>query len=206
MTDEGINLTITETEIPSVSKDSKLSNSVSGVKLAAKAADQALLAKQAVIKQAIAMVNIAIVYGTKFVTEGRVSTEAALTPAEAEALAAVWAPLITVASPLTLAIITTGGIITAKSVTIMQLNEQRKKENDDRNGTTESNRNNPAPESGSESTSTLPNGSSEDSDNRITGGLLPFSDVTPTTRGDVSGDSGSGEQFPGSPPVVQGDD
>ena len=157
MSDEGLKLSITETDIPRVQSDDGLSQSASTAKLAKTAADQELLAKQAVIKQALAMIDIGIVYGTGYVTQGRVSHEAALTKQEKEALAAVWAPLITVASPLTVAILTTGGILTAKTVAVMKMNDERKLENDEREQPTGDNRTEPVDDSGR------------------SGGVLPFS-------------------------------
>ncbi|MBW7998474.1 MAG: hypothetical protein FVQ81_18260 [Candidatus Glassbacteria bacterium] len=88
-------------------------------------------ASKAIVKHALRTVNVPIVYGVEYMTEKRVSHEAAFNDAEIETLAEAWAPLISIQNPLTVAVVTTLGVVGNKTVAVMRLNSERKESSED---------------------------------------------------------------------------
>ncbi len=85
-------------------------------------------AQMALAKYAIGMCDVAMAAGAGMFTRGRVSMEAQLSDEEKTALIAAWAPLLTPTSPMTLAMVTTGAIVSQKFITVWRLNRERKEQ------------------------------------------------------------------------------
>lgn len=87
---------------------------------------QQLEARKIVIRQALNLLNVGLVFGVGKATKGLVTTEAALSPVEVETLATVWAPFMPDTKPIMAAAIATAGIAGGKLIAIQSLYKERK--------------------------------------------------------------------------------